>query len=699
MDELLPRTSVEFIREQQAALELIATGAPLPEILECIVLLVERHVPDTLGSVLIVPDGVHLRHGAAPRLPAEYLELIDGLPIGPTVGSCGTAMYLDQRVVVSDIEHDPLWEQYRAAALPFGLRACWSTPLHSSSGRVLGSFAMYYEQTREPTEADLGVADVASHLAGLAIERAWAFEQLARRGAEQAAIARISQSALRGGSLQGLLDEIAEVLAGALGGAAVSIVEHTAGESRLRAGVAGVTGTAMPVPGESVPWGAIHVGGAEGREDFIEAAAVVLATAVGRQDAEDRVRHQALHDPLTGLPNRLMLMSILEHALQRTSRTGGLVAVLLLDLDNFKLINDSLGHGVGDELLATLAPRLRNAVRTGDTIARLGGDEFVVVAEDLAEELDVVGVAERLLGAFDEALPVTGGPHTIAASVGIAFTHGGESTPGALLRDADAAMYRAKDQGGGRHQVFDAGMRTTALAHLHLAGALRKAVDEQAFRLAFQPIVSLADGTVIGSEALLRWDASEVGPAEFVPVAEGCGLIGPLGAWVLEQACAQAAGWDSDAWVSVNLSARQVASPKLVALVARILEETGLEPPRLRLEITETALVDGKGSSPATIHALADMGIPLLLDDFGTGFSSLQHLLHFPIHALKIDRSFVAELPAGHRARGIVSGVTAMAHELGKTVVAEGIETPEQLAILTDFGCDGGQGFLLGRPV
>jgi diguanylate cyclase (GGDEF)-like protein len=413
------------------------------------------------------------------------------------------------------------------------------------------------------------------------------------------------------------------------------------------------------------------------------------------------MRHQALHDPLTGLPNRSLLASLLENALERERRSGATVGVLLLDLDNFKLINDSLGHLAGDSLLAALTPRLRRVVRKADVLARFGGDEFVVIAGQLKGEGQAVALAERITRALTRPFVVEGAPHTVSASIGIALAPAGQGTVDGLLRDADAAMYEAKRRGGGAHRVFDADMTHRSVTRLRLVSDLRGAFERDELDLAFQPIVSLRGRAHVGAEALLRWNAS-AGRGRPIPeviaAAEESGLINPLGAWAIDRALGVLARGDTWEYVSVNLSPRQVSSGEVAPLVERLLEQHGVEPRRLVLEITETALFDETGASLATIAALHRLGVLLALDDFGTGFSSLQHLLRFPIDVLKIDRAFISRLPEDRRARAIISSVTAMAHELDKRVVAEGIETATQLEAVRELGCDLGQGFLLGRP-
>ena len=434
----------------------------------------------------------------------------------------------------------------------------------------------------------------------------------------------------------------------------------------------------------------------------------VAAIAVERKEVEDKLSHQSLHDPLTDLPNRALFLDRLSLALGRARRTGGATAALFLDLDRFKNVNDSLGHEVGDELLVAIARRLEAVVRPGDTVARFGGDEFTVVCEDLPVDnarARSMEVADRLFHALGAPFAVDGTEMYLGASIGIALAHTGNERPEELLRDADAAMYHAKEQGRGRYEVFDDAMRARALARHATENALHRAVERGEFRLYFQPIVSIDDGRCVGAEALVRWQHPERGlvtPSEFVSLAEETGLIVGLGAWVLEQAAEQAARWQADGvqdfQVSVNLSARQLAQHDLTDHLWDVLRETGLSPEHLCLEITESVLMDDADATLAAIERVHALGVKLAIDDFGTGYSSLGYLKRFPVDAVKIDRSFVDGLGVDPGDTAIVSAVIGLSHALGLKVVAEGVETRAQLDELAALGCDHAQGFLFAQP-
>jgi diguanylate cyclase (GGDEF)-like protein/PAS domain S-box-containing protein len=427
-----------------------------------------------------------------------------------------------------------------------------------------------------------------------------------------------------------------------------------------------------------------------------DAVLVAIKDVTDRNALDAQLRHQAFHDSLTGLSNRALFNDRVEHALGRRLGAGTSV-VLLLDLDRFKLVNDSLGHAVGDEMLIEVARRLEDAVRLGDTVARLGGDEFAILLEDCpdgrAEEQ-----AERLLDTLGAPMAIGGQQVTGTASIGIALAGNGISA-GDLLRNADVAMYRAKADGGGRYQVFQPAMYAAALRQMEVSAALRQALDGEQFVLHYQPIVELGTGDVVGMEALLRWSHPELGlldPAEFIPVAEDSGLIVPIGAWVLREACAALTPWDGR--VNVNLSGRQLADPNIVEQVRDALAAANLPPQRLTLEITESVLMQDSEANMRRLRRLRELGVRLAIDDFGIGYSSLAYLRAFPVDDLKIDKSFVAGIPQDEDALAVVRTILQLARSLGLRVVAEGVETSAQYLALRSLGADSVQGFYLARP-
>ena len=429
---------------------------------------------------------------------------------------------------------------------------------------------------------------------------------------------------------------------------------------------------------------------------------VVAHDATERREFEAQLTHQALHDPLTGLPNRTLLLDRLSHALAGARRDGRRVAVLFCDLDRFKVVNDSLGHETGDALLLTAAERIMSCVRDGDTAARFGGDEFVVLCEETGGD-SIHRVARRLARVLGAPYRIAGREVFVTASIGIAMSEDGQDDPSDLLRDADAAMYLAKDRGRDRIELFSADMRDRALARLEVENDLRRALDRDELRLHYQPYVQLGEhGSVVGCEALVRWqhpDRGLLGPAEFVALAEETGLIHALGKWVLEEACrALATAPDDATCVAVNVSPHQLADHRFVDTVRGVLAAYEVAPRRLCLEITETAVIGDLDCALDALHDLRALGVRLALDDFGTGYSALSYLRLLPVDLIKIDRSFVARLADSPRDRAIVEGIISLAHALGLVVVAEGVERNDEARALVELGCDLAQGFLFARP-
>jgi diguanylate cyclase (GGDEF)-like protein len=438
--------------------------------------------------------------------------------------------------------------------------------------------------------------------------------------------------------------------------------------------------------------------------------AVVLAAAFQRyRRSEARFRHRALHDPLTGLPNRDLFSDRIRLALERARRSGKAVAVLFVDLDNFKHVNDSLGHETGDEMLVEVARRIERSLRAGDTAARFGGDEFIVLLEDVAGAEDAIRGAERIANGLRGPLVLAGQEVFVGTSIGIAVRRPADVVgDGNLLRDADAAMYAAKQDGKATYRVFDPSMNKEARVRLRLENDLRGALERGEFALHYQPKVELKTGRSIGFEALLRWHhpgRGLVGPEHFIHIAEETGLIFPIGRWVLERACRQAKGWHEahpdlpPLTVAVNLSPSQFRRPDLVEEVEEILRETGLNPGALELEITEGVAMEEAPSTLTTLYKLKGLGLKLSIDDFGTGYSSLSYLKRYPVDYLKLDRSIVEGLDQDPRNNAIASAVIALAHSLGQRVIAEGVETEEQLWRLRQLACDVGQGHLFAEPV
>jgi diguanylate cyclase (GGDEF)-like protein/PAS domain S-box-containing protein len=576
-------------------LEMILSGAPVPETLSSLIRAVETYIPDGAGSIRLLKESRALECVAAPSLPPEYIAEVTG---HTTVADVEAFLSATETRVLIDIERDGARPDLNALCLRNGLLGMWSSPIRTPDGSdFLGLFAFFVRTVREPRATELAILERARDLAALAIDR--------------------------------------------------------------------------------------------------DARTMELG-------------HLALHDTLTGLPNRALAQDRLEHALERLAQTeeDTHVALLFVDLDRFKLVNDGLGHDAGDELLIAVSRRLAASVRRQDTIARIGGDEFVVLCEDLRDEDQAVELADRAAQAFTEPFVLSRAEVTVSASIGIAVTNRSSDRASNLLQEADAAMYRAKRRGGARHELFDDAMHTQAVSRLLTERALRRALERDELRVLFQPEFDLTTGRRVAVEALLRWDhpvRGMVSPGDFLKVAEETGMIVPMGAWVVAQACEVArttrqAVAQPPLTVSINVSARQLQRPDFPKTISRTAREAGVDPTTLCLEVAESALLDDLDTMTEALRALKDVGVQLAIDDFGTGGSSLTYLRRFPFDQLKIDRMFVEGLGRSAADDAIVAATIDMAHALDMVVSAEGVETEEQRLRLVDLGCDRAQGYHLGAP-
>ena len=472
---------------------------------------------------------------------------------------------------------------------------------------------------------------------------------------------------------------------------------------------------AAPVHENGRPVGSISVASSrpgrcysDAEQEMLLAFAHHASMALNDAKAMEEMRHMAYHDSLTGLPNRALFTEHLERSLARERRSGSQMAVLFLDLDRFKMVNDSLGHAAGDALLVAVGNRLVRCLRASDVAARLGGDEFAVLAEDAGDEKDAHALAERILDALREPIVVHGYELTVSASVGVAMSGNGESDAGALLRNADLAMYRAKLDGMGRYLLFEQEMHTLVSRRVDLEANLRRANAAEEFVVYYQPIVGLERSDMVGVEALVRWvraDGVVVSPVDFIPVAEEMGLIVPIGRWVLRESMRQVRAWHEQhpelrhLRLSVNLSARQLRQPELVDDVVEALRDMDFDPARLTLEITETTLMQDTARALETLQQLRALGIGVALDDFGTGYSSLSYLREFPIDVIKIDKSFVNGIAHGTQDAAVARAVIELGRTLNLVTVAEGVEVESQLAELRLLRCDNGQGYHFSRPL
>lgn len=594
------KRSETIVIELNRSLEQLARKEPLQSIFDNINRMIETQLPGSMSSILLLdPSGKHLISTSSPTLPEAYSKTIDGEAIGPNAGSCGTAAYRNEMVIVDDIANNPLWAEYRDLAQEYELAACWSAPIRNALGNVLGTFALYFRKPCGPDSIKIELIQSMANFAGIAIEY---------------------------------------------------------------------------------------------------------------KESESILQRLAHEDALTALPNRALLMDRLEQSIAQAKRQQGQFAVLFVDLDHFKSINDTLGHEAGDIVLVEVANRLKLCVREMDTVARLGGDEFMLILTDIRDTRDVVVVAEKVLKRLSQAFDINGGEYFIGGSIGISFYPNDGTDVDTLIKNSDAAMYRAKDEGREGYQFYTINLGIKVKERITAEKNLRMAIKAEEFILHYQPIINLKSGHISGMEALVRWQHPKRGvlqAAQFIQLAEETGLILPIGELALRQACFQHQALQDEGLapfpvyvnLTVNISSLQLKKKNLPAVIESILGETGLNPCQLELELTENATRAPTEESIAMLRDLKALGIKISIDDFGTGVSSINSLKHFPIDTIKIDRSLIITLPEGKGDSRIVSAMIDVAHSLDIKVIAEGVETTAQLECLRAYGFDEAQGYLFSRPL
>ena len=832
------------LRSQQRVQTLIARDHPLEDTLRAICRIVEAQVPRGLASIMLIDDAQEcLERLISISLPHPFCDAVEGLAIGPENGACGRAACIQDFVICADIAKDPRWRGYHEVAEQHGLKACWSYPIIGSSGRVLGTFAIYYREPGEPTRSDRRRVIEAAELVSLAVERERNRQALSESEQRYRSLFTYHPDAVFSVDLQGNFTSANDACSHITGypleqliGSHFSILVRPGDEERLvslyysaakekgfrytvtihdrdkrsiyldvtnlpiivnkqiigfysiakdmterhrhetelrllqrsvEASTNGIVIADACKPGlpvvyvneafvritgygrdevlgssfrlfqgvdndveaveqlqqaiseqreinvtlcnqrkDGTPfWSDLHLAPVRAKGEVTHFVAI-LHDISERKSYEAKLSFHASHDALTGLANRSLLEDKLLHAVQLARRHGRHLAVLFVDLDDFKPINDSLGHEVGDQVLVQVAQRLACEVTSGDTLARFGGDEFVILMPELHHEDAAIRLTERLLACIRRPFRVAEHELYIGASVGIAFLHERLSNPVELIQQADMAMYRAKQKGRNAWECFTSDINDEVSMRMALRNDLQEAIEAQNFELHYQPLLDARRGSVIGFEALVRWKHPQRGylsPGLFIPLAEETGQIGPISEWVLRQACRDMCRLAVEGYghyrVSVNLSPMQFRRPNFLSHLQQALLETGLGADYLELELTEGILMSDAAAAVETLHRLRDMGIEVSIDDFGTGFSSLSYLKQLPIGKIKIDRSFVRDVTTNQHDSAIVQGIISMAHHLGLRVVAEGIEEAEQRDFLADHGCDVFQGFFFARPM
>lgn len=830
---------------QKQVLEMIAVGAPLQETLTVLIRQIEAQAPKMLGSILLLDeDGIHVRHGAAPSLPSAFVAAVDGQPIGPCAGSCGTAAYRKQSVFVEDIATDPLWETYKEAALQQGLHACWSTPIFNAKRQVLGTFAMYYREPGLPQIEHLKLIETTTHLASIAINHHQAevslresedrFRKVFEEGGLGIAMAHATdphfisvnsafcemlgytEEELKQLSVADVThpDDLAndkEAFDGLMEG---RIQKHSAEKRYLKkdgevvwgmrtltkiyssnsdsfdvlAMIADInerklrevelrklslaveqspnsifitdlyaiieyvndsflkmTGyTRNEVIGKNprilqsgkIPkstyddmWAHLTHGEVwrgeliNKRKDGSEYVELAMISPVRQADGKithylaikediseqkktkERIEKLAHFDQLTGLPNRSQLDFRFNYALSLAQRSGGAIAVLFLDLDHFKNVNDTLGHTIGDKLLMEVAKRIKSVLRDEDTVSRQGGDEFILILN--ATDLDgAVCVASKLIETISQSCKVGKYELSTTPSIGIAIYPKDGLDLETLSKNADAAMYHAKQSGRNNYSIYTPEMQLHSARTLQLANALRYALERNEFQLHYQPQFSIHSENIVGVEALLRWRHpvfGEIPPIEFIPILEDSGQIVSVGEWILHTSAKQMKDWIDSGLkpivMAVNLSSVQLRQADIANQITQILREVKLPHQYIELELTEAVAMSDPLTAIKVMDKFHESGIRMSIDDFGTGYSSLSYLKKFNVHKIKIDQSFVRDITDDPDDKAIVGAIINMASSLGIKTIAEGVESFGQLEFLRTQGCDEVQGFYFSKPL
>ncbi len=712
-----PEKVEELLGIQLSILEMIANNVNIELILAELCYLSERMLPNSVASIMLFDESrKHLNVRSAPSIPAEGVHYLNGLEPGPKSGSCGTAVFTGKPVYVENTHSDYRWFKFREFATQFNICSCWSMPIRATNETVIGSFALTSFENRKPDYFYQSLLSTAAHLVAIIIERETQQQRLQLAGI---AFDNINEGVIVADAERRVIEV----------NQAFTEITGFANEDVIQKNLLEFLSVYQPQAFSEDFWFELETHGHWSGEvchqrksgdvvtQWLSAKCVydenglvtnyvsILTNISKLKQAEEKLRYLAHHDTLTDLPNRYYFQGHLDEALKLAEREGKRLGLLFLDLDNFKNVNDSLGHQIGDELLLCVARRLYKSLSRHDVIARHGGDEFLVLVENIEDRAELRHVADHIQDSLRRPIAVDGHEFSITVSIGISLYPDNSQTCDSLLRNADVAMYKAKRNGRNQVAFYTQDLTDTVKAKMALESDLRKALNTQQMSLNYQPQFDATTGTMIGVEVLARWRHPERGwipPAEFIPIAEESGLIIELGCWITTTACRQAQIWRDmgfkDFQLAINLSPHQLADD-CAGKLERILRSTGFPSRLIEFEVTESLLMESGGKAMKQIFDIRDLGIGLAMDDFGTGHSSMSQLKHLPIQKLKIDRSFIREIPNNQNDAAITRSIIALGHALDLTVLAEGVETRQQLEFLKQEQCDAIQGFFLARPM
>ncbi|WP_213607815.1 EAL domain-containing protein [Pseudoalteromonas sp.] len=727
----------KLLSHQQSILSKIALGAALDEVLENICISIEEIIEDTSAkcSILTLKED-QLFHSAAPNISEGYCQAINGVKIGPTVGSCGTAAYEQKRIIAADIATSPLWDDYKELALSYGLRSCWSTPIISTKSEILGTFAIYHGCVKSPSLDDLELIDYFVDFSSIALEKhreslklKQLFSELQQSNEKFKAFTKVlpdltlilseegEYTNIYGTANESLYlaqehvinKNVRDIMPPVDANPIMAVIDKTlqTNEVQVFEYELNIEGKNLTFEGRTAPLESYQPNNPSLRH------VVWMARDISnRKAAEEEVQRLAFFDPLTNLPNRRLLSDRLNMYVERIKHSEHYGALLFIDLDNFKRINDSLGHNAGDEILVELSKRLTAILNSADTLARVGGDEFIILTEYVGDSYGQANdqselIAKKVQSVFYEKFEVGYLAFQVSCSIGICLINNSNAITANILKFADTAMYRSKVKGGNSCSFYDPALQTLLENQTELEADITRAIACDEFCAYFQPQLAI-DGTLVGAEALIRWNHPTKGiisPNAFIPIAEQFGLIQKLQNNVLRDICILLETLrdnnllDDSFSVSINISQCQFNSSTLKGELFKAIEAFDVSPTRIKLEITESMLAGDLMGTVKQMEELKSQGFVFSIDDFGTGYSCLKHLSVFPIDELKIDKSFIDNLLDGASGQTIVQSIIGLGHSLNINIVAEGVENTQQLDILKSMGVNAVQGYLFAKPL